>query len=300
MENLKVLNISGGGTKIVGLIGFCVELLRSQKYKPNVISGISAGCLISLPLALGKYKELYNLCDEISTKTMFSVVPLKPNGKPTIRGLIRVLLGKNSLGKMDNLKSKIVSLVTEDEFYEYKLNKSLPNVVISSVNLTTGSRNIMWLKDESVTYDDYVNNTLASASIPIITEPICVGHSKVSVDGGMRNSILSAYLLKTYGYKIMSSLSVYSSPKDKRKILNKFWKPNGTFSILNRTIEILINEISIRDRFEEEELLKKNHISGVIVNLPPITKSTFDVNKSRLRDLFVAGKQLARRINTIK
>ncbi len=48
-------SISGGSTKIAALAGASVYTLRDYGYKPDYISGISAGGILSVPLALGMY-----------------------------------------------------------------------------------------------------------------------------------------------------------------------------------------------------------------------------------------------------
>ncbi|NNE78026.1 MAG: patatin-like phospholipase family protein, partial [Pricia sp.] len=55
---MRHLGISGGGTKIAGLFGVAESIIYDRGYMPEVISGISAGAILALPLALGKREEI--------------------------------------------------------------------------------------------------------------------------------------------------------------------------------------------------------------------------------------------------
>jgi predicted acylesterase/phospholipase RssA len=48
---MKHLEISGGGTKIAGLFSVCESIIKERGYKPDIISRISGGALLSVPLA---------------------------------------------------------------------------------------------------------------------------------------------------------------------------------------------------------------------------------------------------------
>lgn len=96
---MKHLGISGGGTKIGGLYGAASVLMREKNYLPDVISGISAGAILSVPLAMGLFDELEKLLLHFSLKDFFSLPPIKDNGKiRTANAIVRILNGDPYFG----------------------------------------------------------------------------------------------------------------------------------------------------------------------------------------------------------
>lgn len=57
-NNMKHLGISGGSTKIAGLTGAAFQLLEANNYQPDIISGISAGSILTLPILFKKWDML--------------------------------------------------------------------------------------------------------------------------------------------------------------------------------------------------------------------------------------------------
>src|SRR5687767_5122260 len=128
--SMKHLGISGGGTKIAGLYGVAEALLVEKKFKPDIISGISAGAILSLPLALGKFKEVKELVLNFTLDDFFSKKPVKQNGKFTLGALWRVLSGKPYLGKQGELEKKLRAIVSQEEFLAYQKDDSKPVCIV--------------------------------------------------------------------------------------------------------------------------------------------------------------------------
>jgi predicted acylesterase/phospholipase RssA len=63
---MKIYNLSGGATKIGGLFAKSERIIKEFGYKPDVISGVSSGALLVLPIALGKWDELKYLIHNIN------------------------------------------------------------------------------------------------------------------------------------------------------------------------------------------------------------------------------------------
>ena len=77
---MKHMGISGGGTKIAGLFGIAESIIYDRGYIPDVISGISAGAILALPLALGKRQEIKDQVLNLEMDDFFSTSPIKKNG----------------------------------------------------------------------------------------------------------------------------------------------------------------------------------------------------------------------------
>ena len=69
---MRILNIAGGGTKIGGMLGVAESLINIKKIQFDVISGISSGAILSVPIALGKFEAVRNLVLDYSMKDFFS------------------------------------------------------------------------------------------------------------------------------------------------------------------------------------------------------------------------------------
>src|SRR5687768_7230011 len=131
---MKHLGISGGGTKIAGLFGVAETLMIEKNFKPDVISGISAGAILSLPLALGKFDEVKKMVLSFTLKDFFSDPPVKENGKFTMGALWRVVTGKPYLGKQENLEKKLKAMISKEEFESYQIDNSKPTCIVGAVD----------------------------------------------------------------------------------------------------------------------------------------------------------------------
>ena len=70
-ESIKHLGISGGGTKITGLFGAAREVIENHDYYPQYYTGISAGAILAIPLALGLYDDVDSITKGMTLKTFF-------------------------------------------------------------------------------------------------------------------------------------------------------------------------------------------------------------------------------------
>jgi len=109
---MKHLGISGGGTKIAGLFGAAETIIYEKGYQPDIISGVSAGAILSLPLALGKREEIKNLVLNLKLNTFFSRVPIKENGSLKTFNALRTLVAKKiGFGEQLNLEKQLSKVV---------------------------------------------------------------------------------------------------------------------------------------------------------------------------------------------
>ncbi len=287
---MKALHGSGGGTKGIGIYGSMKTLILDRGYKPDLISGISISALLALPIALGKWKELDELMMNFTSDTFFNVKPLNSKGKFTFNAILRFIFGK-SFGEQYDIITILKEIISEKEFNEYKKDKTLPICIIMSVDLYTGKRIFINLKN--VSYKEWLIYSLASASIPLYVPEVKL-NSYALCDGGLRNHIISGYCNKLYN--VTDSISIYARPKEFQ--LNSMTeKKLGNIDKLQRTLEILTLEISKSDQFEEEEVAKEKKIKNHQIFLPKILENTYDSNRERLNLLYKAGIDEAKKLD---
>lgn len=315
---MKHLGISGGGTKITGLFGAAEAILLDRNYKPDIISGISAGAILSVPLALGKYDEIKKLVLDYNLKTFFNVPPVKKGkkGKLRILNAIKRIIGKkHSFGEQYNLEKSLSKLVTKSDFENYKTNDDYAICIIGSVDFYTGKRIYVNLK--TVSYDFYLKFVNASSSIPIYTEGIKFvtpitdfeGNEIIDevllFDGGVRDHSPTHKVLKSakFDNKITETCSIFSRPNDLSDIMSSDFSPKTKKSItiiLKRYIDIVNMEISKNDEALEKEVIKEKSIfNHGTFYLPKVMNSYYDLGKGKLKKLYDGGREAVQEGNWI-
>ncbi len=298
---MKHLGISGGGTKIGGLFG-AVESLYKRGFNPDIISGISAGAILSVPVAMGKFDEIRQLVLNITLDDFFSEKPVNENGSLTAGAVWKAFRSKPYLGKQENLEKKICSVITADDFKAYKKNIKYPVCIIGAVDFITGSRKYINLKN--VGYELYPKLVNASSSLPVFTSGIrtTIGDTNAYLfDGGVRDHIATAWILSESEYKerISESVSIFSRPED-FKILPHEFDDKNIIKILERYVDITNVEISKNDEYMLDKICKEKNIRNTKLFLPRILKSTYDTNRNRLLLMYKAGKAVGENYNPIK
>lgn len=278
----KALFLSGGSTKFVGLASAAIRLYQLG-YRPDIIGGVSAGSIVTLPLVLGYHDKLLEIGVNLDFKSMFEIPPLNKKGKITIKSAFRMLFGKNSLG-IQNLKPIISSIITEEDFKRYQLEDH-PVIYILAVNPTDGSRKLWNLKDENINYEKYLKIISASSQIPVVTQPEYID-GEYYYDGGIRNHTPSTKILSIRD-DISKFISIYSRPKDFRKI-DTSWDKN-VFKVLMRTTQIMTFEISKRDEEMERLIAENKNIEFKQLFLPTVLNSMFDTNPNLLQIILKEG-----------
>lgn len=288
---MKHLGISGGGTKIGGLFGV-IETLFAKGFLPDIISGISAGALLSLPVAMGKFDETRELVKNITLDDFFSQKPIKENGSLTLGAVWKATNGKPYLGKQENLEKKIRSVISENDFKKYKKESMYPVCIVGAVDFITGSRKFINLKN--IDYEAFPKVVNASSSLPVFTNGIKIKIDDIDTylyDGGVRDHIATAWVLDESEFKdkITESVSVFSRPEDYKVLPSKFNDKN-IIKILERYVDITNVEISKNDEFMLDKICKAKNIRNTKLFLPRIMKSTYDTNRERLLLMYKAGR----------
>ncbi len=305
---MKHLGISGGGTKIAGLFGVAESIIYDRGYVPDIISGISAGAILALPLALGKREEIRQQVLNIALDDFFEVSPIKKNGKiKTLNAVWKLMRGKHYLGDQKNLEKTLAKTVSRAEFEAYKTDSTKAICVVGSVDFYTGAR--LYINLKTVSYENFLKFVNASASIPIFTPGIAmngpvkdfedetVAFPKLLLfDGGVRdhsptNKIISS---EKPGFQVTETTSIFSRPDDIREIISpKDFAPSNLLNILERYVEISNAEISKNDEVQEKSTIqRKGIVDHGTFYLPRIMQGVYDVDKTRLRELYEAAKKL--------
>jgi len=296
----KLLNLSGAGTKISGLCGACDYIFNVLGYRPTDISGISSGGILSIPMALRKWDLLREVTQVFNTDNIFDNKPINKKNRVKFKSIFRAIFGKSSLGTQNNLKKTISEIITEDEFYRYQ-NGDFPNCWIGAVDFKTANRVIVNIKEKKYTYEDYIQLTNASASIPLVVEGVkfkIEDYENILYDGGVRNHILSSWMLKNIP-NVSQSISVFSRPEKYVDILDNDWSDNNIINVFMRLNDINAIEISKKDEREEKYLIELmnykliDKIKHKQVFIPYIIKEMYDTDPTKLRKLYNFGFKIA-------
>ena len=305
---MKHLGISGGGTKIAGLFGVAESIIYDRGYQPDVISGISAGAVLSVPLALEKREQLKKLVLDFDLNTFFSVSPVKKNGKIKVWNAVKkIIAGKHYLGEQNNLETILSQVVTPEDFNNYKENDAFATCIVGTVDFYTGKRFYINLK--TVDYDNFLKFVNASASIPIFTPGISfsgpiedfegnVSHFNKALlfDGGVRDHSPSHKILASMhkDFQVTETCTIFSRPDELTEIIDpKIFKGDNLLRILNRYVEITNAEVSKNDEWQEQKIIaEKGILDHGTFYLPRIMNSVYDVNKKRLKELYKRSKLL--------
>ncbi|WP_306640053.1 patatin-like phospholipase family protein [Sanyastnella coralliicola] len=300
---MKHLGISGGGTKISGLFGAAEYVMRDRQYQPDIISGISAGAILSLPMALGKYDEIKQLVLNLEFDSFFSESPVSKNGKIRLwNAFSKILNGRYYLGVQKNLEKTLSTVITFEEFEAYKTNDKLPICIVGTVDFYTGKRFYFNLKE--LTYDQMLKMVNASASLPIFTPGVLLkgpikdfegegskNDQLLLFDGGVRDHSPSAKVLSSNKYDIKESATIYSRPDDPHDFIDHTsFQPSNLLTILERYVVITNNEISKNDELIEQQVMENKGIKDHgTVFLPRITQGVYDIDQARLKALYQGG-----------
>lgn len=284
-----VVGYSGGSTKGIGHIAATEEI--KKRYIPDIIAVNSISAILSIPIAL-YYKNNptpLQQCKEV----FFNLSPndiwsRQPKGMSALWRFIR----KGYLGEMGNLEKHLRRIVTPQVYRDY-LKGDYPDIYIATVNEDLEKKKYYSVK--GLGYEDYIKVVMASASIPIYT-PAIKHEGYNLVDGGVMDHSPTAYVLGKYKDKVKLCISCYTreaepppyKTQEIKNFLQRFF--NKAIYRVEKTISILLREVSLNDESTERDLCK--HYSSVFVPIyfPHVLEDWYDTNINLLKRLY----QLAR------
>ena len=247
----KILAFSGGSTKGVGIAAIGVSVM--ERYNPDVIIGMSVSAIFAIPLAMKKNTLIKRAMLSFELKDIFGKNPPlnKKNNFISWIAFFRIIRGKTSLGKQDELIKYIGQYLTEDLFNEYKVG-SYPIVYVATCNYSSGLVELHNLKKES--YTNALRIIQASCNLPILINGINL-NNYIHFDAGIVRANASIDFIKN---NIVSEcISIYATAEEIPKIL---YKEKNILDPIKRTLSILIKSISVKDIETEYYLCKEKGI----------------------------------------
>lgn len=238
-----VFVLGSGGTKGLAHVG-AIEELEHMGIIPSKIVGCSVGSIVAVLYAQSlDIEEVKNCLIDLSKDDFLNWTLFEENALSSRKKFIKFL----------------------DRHLKAETFSDLPiEVVIVATNFTTG---------ESVYFSEgsLKDAILASACLPGVFAPYRIG-GDYFVDGGLTDPLPILHA-KSIGGKV---LAIDISSK-----LNDFKKPDGLFSVLTRSFEIIYQRLS-SSQHEEADLLLEMNFEGL--------KSPLDDSKNY--EIYEKGKKV--------
>ena len=263
---MKALSMSGGGTKIAGLLG-AVEALNEQF---DIVAGVSAGAIMVPIVGCNKIQEAKKVILNLKLSDIFSEKPVNKNGAITVNAILNVAKGKTYLGKMDNLLVTLSDTITELDWHW----SAKPIMLVQSVDMEDGHR---WIENiKNVSRPEAFRAIKASASIPVFVDGV-----NSYFDGGLRNHNPSRAIIERYGSELTELVSIYTRPENLSEAIDQEYEPSNVLDVLKRSIEIMSIEISKRDAEYEKEKAKELGFKLRQIFLPIHSNGFYDISEMK-------------------
>lgn len=263
---MKALSMSGGGTKIAGLLG-AVEALNEQF---DIVAGVSAGAIMVPIVGCNKIQEAKKVILNLKLSDIFSEKPVNKNGAITVNAILNVAKGKTYLGKMDNLLVTLSDMITELDWHW----SAKPIMLVQSVDMEDGHR---WIENiKNVSRPEAFRAIKASASIPVFVDGV-----NSYFDGGLRNHNPSRAIIERYGSELTELVSIYTRPENLSEAIDQEYEPSNVLDVLKRSIEIMSIEISKRDAEYEKEKAKELGFKLRQIFLPIRSNGFYDISEMK-------------------
>jgi predicted acylesterase/phospholipase RssA len=273
-----IFNMSGGGTQIGSLAAHAYNLIEKENIYPNIITGVSAGALLTLSVYLRKWESIENMVTNFSKKSIFDIEP-----KINLRSIIRVLRKKPSLGTQNNLKKTLMEISPEKDFNLFKehYKKGLIKLYIGKVDMN--SKEFIMVDLGLLTYDEFLKEVITSATIPVAVPPV-IKNNRYYYDGGLINHVCSYPVRLKYEGQIKAVITAYSRP---RKL--PFDSNHKAVDITQPALdsyELIMFSNSKKDEIIEKDYCLNKKIPLVQMFSPKVMKNTYDADPIRLKQLY--------------
>lgn len=276
---MKLLSFSGAATKIASHAAYCSKF---KDYKPNIIAGLSSGSLVIYPYLLGKFEELKNKTTTLKLSDIFDKQPVNEKGKLTISSILRGIF-TGSFGSMYNTKKMLKRFISRDEFYKLINSYNCPLIYIGVTNVTLNRFELILIND--CTYEEMLDYTLASCTIPMYCPPIKIGKCYY-VDGGLKHHNPASEVIRLHKDILKNVKSIYSIPEGEDSTPDYGFNGKSLGRMLSKTFDMLQSGVSLENQKTEKDLCKQFNIELEQYFAPKIMKGIYDVNNQRLKELF--------------
>ncbi|MBD0295086.1 MAG: patatin-like phospholipase family protein, partial [Flavisolibacter sp.] len=218
-----------------------------EKEKPDYhcIVGNSTGSLLAPLAAINEYGRMEKAFTDVNQETIFNVNPFKENGeiKP-LGALWRIISGKENIGESENLRKRISSFFTEDDYKQIK--DSGKTVKVAVVSLTSNA--VEYKSTDEYSYTDMVDWIWASANTPLFMSTL-EKEENIWVDGGIKENVPIVEGLKYAEANGIRNIDVVVNyPEGERMVCwpEKGGKTNIIPKLL-RIIDVFCDEVRISD-----------------------------------------------------
>ena len=288
---LKVLNLPGGSTKALQIAIAAIIVMSEYGYKPDVITGTSAGAIIALALHLGKFDAIIDQAENVELDSMFEISPTDGKGnlswaayRRMIWGLLPFINNSYSLG-IQNTRHYFTNNISEEEFYKYRFNSDSPDIWILVVDPTTKKH--IWYNLKDLSYVEAIEIVEMASHIPVMTEAV-KAKDHYGIDGGIAAHNPEWLLCEDWetlytNDSIKSLVSIYPREIDFVLEESNKWEKNVLNNIDN-TILIQNRYLSLAGQSSAYWYCKANNIDHLQLFCPQILDmdSRYDVDDEQL------------------
>ncbi len=300
VQKQRLINISGGGIEIITLMSAFSTLIKSG-LNFSYLTGVSAGAIIGFCSVCGKMNEAYDLIKRTHDKrVIFSWMndPTGPISGLSISAIIKILQGKNYIGRMDNLEANLKRIVTREDFKRYQSDDKSVDFYVLVTRQQTGKKKLVSIRH--MNYDLAIDYVIASASIaPTIKSRNIMGIDYN--DGGHRDSSAGGEFLESFDIEIDECVTIFSRPSQKELDVLPLGRMSNFFKRLqNFTIGLFLREASLNDEYREAKECEKRGIEYSPIHLSNITDEVYTITKEEIKKGIQIGKAAANKYLTDK
>jgi hypothetical protein len=262
-----------------------------SKYRPDVITGVSAGAGVALPAALSMHSELKALTTGATRCNVFSDVPLTDSGYPTPTALWRIVTGRPSIGSMGEYRKQYSNLITEEVFKRYKeLRSELKVAKVGVLVVEVPCSALRMVYADEVSYEKWIDAVVGSASVPLFAPP---SGPEMMMDGGVRVHCPSYYHTAICDCGDMTEMfEVYARENhnvNDRYMLPKYNHIDNVFESLKWYVETVATQISLMGEGYVELYCASRQIEHRKVFTGNNMRTMFDFDEERLENAYWSG-----------
>jgi NTE family protein len=226
--SMKAIVCSGGGVKNSYVAGSLYHLLHDLQLHFDILCGVSSGAINAAFLAQfhqGQEQEaaekLWHLWTLLNNESIYK--RWFPFGK------------YHCLWKLGFFDSSPLRRLIEDTISLEKIRSTGKKVGVGLVSLTSGKYKIF-----DQTSDDFIDAVIASASFPVIFEPVKIG-DEFFMDGGVK---VIAPITNAIDEGATEIYAIVTSPETRDK---KFLKKLSIIDIMTRSFDLYTEKIMSND-----------------------------------------------------
>lgn len=233
----RSLCISGGGSR-GSFAGGLANKLYDSGYRWENFYGTSTGSLLNTLLPIYDFDTLKNIYTNVTDDDIFDTTPFNKKGNVKIlRSLYNVARGKKSIGSAN----KLLKLLENSYTIDIHNNIIHENKIICAcvTNFTKGE--VEYAYNNEKIYDDFLQYTFASASVPLAMNLVKIGENEY-LDGGVMEHIPLQKAIDDGADEI----DVIILRHNYSEITEK-WASDNLLSVAMRSIDLMMKEISEDD-----------------------------------------------------